>query len=81
MLYILYITYYLPYDIIKVLLYFGRQQLYNKHLDQKQHTTHNIPIKKQLLIKHIPMIISQSVGVSCILDVLKQKIYTISNIY
>jgi len=46
--------------------------LNSKHFDQKQQTTHSIPINIQLLMKNIAMIISQSVGGSCMLIMLKK---------
>lgn len=53
--------------MIKVLLYFGRQQSNSKHLDQKQQTIHSSPMNTQLLMKHIPTTISQSIECSCML--------------
>lgn len=67
--------------MIKVLLYFGRQQSYNKQLGRKQHTTHSNPIKIQLLMKHTPTIISQSIGGSSIFSIfLKTKLKVNFNI-
>jgi len=48
--------------------------LNSKHLDQKQQTTHSTPINTQLVMKHIAMIISQSVGGSCMLIMLKKHL-------
>lgn len=47
--------------------------MYSKHLDQKQQTTHSTPINTQLVMKHIAMIISQSVGGSCMFIMLKKQ--------
>lgn len=66
---------------MNVLLYFGRQQLNSKHLDQKQQTTHSNPIKIQLHMKHIATIISQSIEGSFMLIMLKRNKHFVDVIF